>query len=327
MKRPVLAAVALAVAAAPATASAATLQVAAPGGVPTIAYTASPGEVNALEMHGTVDGGLDLRMPFFEFSAPLAVGAGCTGANPALCGAVDRPFPVAVSLGDRDDVASTNSFTGNLTMSAGSGDDDVLAGGIDATADGGPGNDTAIVAANSTASATGGPGRDRLAATLGAAAASLDGGTGNDLLVPDGFATNRADGGSGADALVNFGGMQATLSGGSGSDVLIAPPSRHNVTLDGGNGNDIAYGRAGGVTATMGSGWDQVDVRGGSDTAPDTVSCGSGLDVVWADPGDAVAGDCEFALLRATPPPHRRVAAARAAAQALLAHRPDPSAV
>src|SRR4051794_19206033 len=224
MKRPVLAAVALLAAAAPATASAATIEVASPSGTPTIVYTASPGETNALEMHGTVNGVLDFRMPFFEFSAPLTVGAGCTAGTPVLCGAADRAFPVSVSLGDRDDVASTNSFTADLALSAGSGDDDVLAGGIDATADGGPGDDTVILAANSTSTGTGGSGRDRLAATLGTAAASLDGGTGNDLLVPDGFATNDADGGPGNDALVNFGGMRGTLTGGARGGGPPPPP-------------------------------------------------------------------------------------------------------
>jgi Ca2+-binding RTX toxin-like protein len=326
MKRPIFAAVALAVAAAPAAASAATIEVASPNGTPTIVYTAAPGETNALEMHGTVNGGLDFRMPFFEFAAPLTAGPGCAAAHPVLCGAVDHAFPVSITLGDRDDVASTNSFTEDLALSAGSGDDDVLAGGVDAAADGGSGDDTIVLAANSTTTGTGGSGRDRLAAGLGAVAATLDGGTGRDLLVPDAFARNDATGGSGNDALVNFNGMQTTLSGESGSDVLVAPPARHNVTLDGGTGNDLAYGRAGGMTVTMGSGFDAVDVRGGSATTPDTVACGSGLDAVWADAGDAVARDCELVFRNSSAPPLRRVAAARSAAQALLAHRPNPSA-
>src|SRR3954447_12632335 len=84
MKRPVLAAVALAFAAAPSAASAATIQVASPGGTPTIVYTAAAGEVNALEMHGP---DASFKLPFFEFSAPLTVGPGCSGSNPVLCDA------------------------------------------------------------------------------------------------------------------------------------------------------------------------------------------------------------------------------------------------
>jgi Ca2+-binding RTX toxin-like protein len=325
MKRPVLAVIAVAAAAAPATANAATIGVEEPNGTPTIVYSAASGERNALEMHGTVNGGFDFRMPFFEFSAPLAVGAGCTAGTPVLCGAAEGPYPVSVSLGDRADVANTNSFTENLAMSAGSGDDDVLAGGIEVTADGGTGNDTMVLAADSSATGTGGAGRDQIAAGLGAGTVSLDGGAGKDLLVPDAFAQSNATGGSGNDALVAIDGLRVTLDGGSGSDVLVAPATRHTVTLTGGTGNDLFYGHAGAVTVNGGSGFDVIDVRGGVDTDADTVTCGSGLDVVWADSGDTVARDCEIVLHRPALT-LRRITSARSAAQTLLAHRANPSA-
>jgi Ca2+-binding RTX toxin-like protein len=327
MKRPVLAAIALTVVAAPATASAATIQVASSNASPTIVYTAAPGEVNALEMHGTVGGPFDFRMPFFEYSAPLSAGAGCADAQPTVCGAVGHAFPVSVALADGDDVASTNSFTGNLTMSAGSGSDDVLAGGIDATADGGSGDDTILLAANNLATGTGGYGRDRLAAGLGAAAARLDGGSKADLVVSDAFAFGDVHGGYGNDALVGLSGTQLTLSGDGGSDALVAPASSQpRVTLDGGSGDDIAYSHAGGVAVAADSGDDTVDVRGGSTTAPDTVTCGSGHDVVYADAGDDVASGCEKVVFKAAPT-LTRVVEAQAAAHALLAHRPNPRAL
>jgi Ca2+-binding RTX toxin-like protein len=320
MKRPVLAAIALiTVAAAPATASAASLQVASPSGTPTTVYAAAPGEVNALDMHGPDS---NFKLPFFEFSAPLTVGPGCAGTNPTLC----DNNPIDVSLGDMDDVANTNTFGADLTMTAGAGDDDVLAGGLNATADGGSGADTMLLAADFTATGTGGSGRDRLAAGLGAFMVDIDGGDGNDLVVPNGT-RNTANGGSGKDRLVSFEGLATTLSGGPGSDLLVGPLDRLTVTLDGGSGNDLAYGHAGGMTVTAGSGYDVVDVRGGASTTPDTVTCGSGLDIVWADAADTVAGDCEFVLRRSAAPMFRRVATARSDAQALLAHRPDPSAV
>jgi Ca2+-binding RTX toxin-like protein len=323
MKRPVLAAIAVTVAAVPASASAATIEMASPNGSPTIVYTAAPGEVNALEMHGTVGGPFDFRMPFFEYSAPITVGAGCSGGQPVLCGAVDDAFPVSVTLGDGADVASTNSFTDVLSMSAGSGNDDVLAGGIDATADGGDGNDTILLAANNLVTGTGGPGRDRLYGGLGGAAARLDGESGDDLVVSDTFAFGAVQGGYGDDALVGLKGQQLTLSGEGGSDVLVAPTSRQSVTLNGGSGDDVVFGHAGGMTVAAGWGGDRVDVRGGHDTAPDTVSCGGGRDTVWADGDDVVADDCEQ-VFHSAAPTLRRVVAARAAAQALVAHRPHP---
>jgi Ca2+-binding RTX toxin-like protein len=329
MKRPMLAGVAVAAAAAlaPSTASAASIALTVPGGTPTIAYTASPGEVNALEMHGTVNGGDDLRMPFFEYSAPLTVGASCTGLLPTLCGFADQAFPVTVALGDEDDVASTNSFTQNLTMDAGAGSDDVLAGGIDATADGGSGSDSIILAANNVTTGNGGSGRDRIFAGLGAAAAILTGGTGRDLLVPGGFAFNDAKGGNHADTLVSFTGDTVTLDGESGPDLLIAPTGRSGITLNGGSGADIAVSHVGSVVVDAGSGYDYVDVKSGVETAPDTVACGSQLDVVYADSWDSVAKDCEVVIRRGTPPTLSAVTDAIDAAKALELHRPDPAAL
>jgi Ca2+-binding RTX toxin-like protein len=328
MKRPTFVAVAIAAAAvaAPATASAASIAVTPLDGTPTIAYTASPGEVNALRMQGTVGGGLDLRMPFFEYSAPLTAGPGCTGTAPVLCGATDKAFPVNVSLGDLNDVASTNSFTGVLTMDAGSGDDDVLAGGFSATANGGYGSDTMILAANDLTTGDGGYGRDKIHGGLGAAAAILTGGGGRDLLVPGGFQFNDAKGGSGSDTLVSFTGDQVTLSGGSGYDTLVAPGGR-KVTLDGGADGDVIQSHsAGSVVVNAGSGADYVEVRGGSETTPDTVDCGTGLDVAWVDAEDTVTG-CELVIRHGTPPTLSKVTAAEDAARALMAHRPNPEAV
>jgi Ca2+-binding RTX toxin-like protein len=322
MKRPVLAAVALAFAAGPAIASAATIEMRpAPTGSSVIAYDAAPGEVNALSMSGTISPG-DFRMGIFEFSAPLIARPGCAAGTPVVCGEVDRAFPVIVTLNDESDVANVNSFTSTVNMDAGSGDDDVLAGGIDASADGGPGNDTIRLAANNLTTGQGGTGRDRIAAGLGAAAARLDGGSGNDLLVPGGFLFNEADGGHGADRLVSFTGRDVTLNGQAGSDVLVAAGGS-GIVLNGGSGSDVIASELGGVTVSAGSGWDLIDVRGPAETSADTVSCGPGVDVVWANRADDVARDCEIEL--GFNPSLGKVAAAIEDAHDLLAHIPDPS--
>jgi Ca2+-binding RTX toxin-like protein len=325
MKRPILAALALAAAAAaPATASAATIGSATPGGSEVIAYQAKPGEVNALKMFGTVGGGADLRMAFFEYRARLTAGPGCESGFPVICGAFDAAFPVDVSLGDRSDVANVNSFTGNVTMDAGSGADDVLAGGFDATADGGPGNDTIRLAANSATRGNGGSGRDRITGGLGAVAAILDGGSGDDLVVPDASQFDDAKGGSGDDQLVSLRGRQVRLAGEHGDDLLVASGAGGAVTLDGGDDKDLIFSRIGNVTVNAGPGFDVVDVLGGAATAPDTVSCGSGWDIAWVDEADVVASDCELKL-HSDAPEIRRVASAEAAARALLDHQPDPT--
>jgi Ca2+-binding RTX toxin-like protein len=293
-----------------------------PTGSSVIAYEAAPGEVNALSMSGTVGPG-DFRMAFSEFSAPSFAGAGCVAPTPVVCGEVDRAFPVIVALNDQDDVARVNSFTQTLTLDAGSGNDDVLAGGIDASADGGSGSDTIHLAANNLATGHGGTGRDRIAAGLGAAAARLDGGLSSDLLVPGGFLFNEAVGGSGDDRLVSFTGSEVILSGDSGSDMLVAL-GRGSVQLNGGSSTDIVSAELGGVTVSAGSDHDLIYVRGAAGTAADTVSCGTGFDAVWANRGDNVADDCELELSFNSSLP--RVARAISDAQDLLAHRPDPAA-
>ena len=320
-----LAAVALAVAAAPATASAASIEVAALNGSDTVVYAAATGEANALEMHGTADGNNDLRLPFFEFSAPLTVGPGCTGTLPTLCGFPGRGVPVDVSLGDLGDVANVNSQVGTVHMSAGSGNDDVLAGGVDATATGDGGNDSIRIVANNVATGDGGSGNDRIAAGSGAAEATIGGGIGNDLVVPGGSLFNVGTGGSGNDRLVSFTGFTVRLDGQGGSDVVIAPTGGGSITLAGGSGGDVIVSHVGGVTAEGGSGIDWIDVRGGGDTAPDDVRCGTGLDLVFSDDADSVAGDCELRLDRRAPT-LPNVTAAERAARELNAHTPDPSA-
>jgi Ca2+-binding RTX toxin-like protein len=323
MKRPMLAAVALAVAVAPSAASAASIEMRpTPTGSAVIAYDAAPGEVNALSMSGTIGPG-DFRMGFFEFSAPLTAGTGCVAGTPVVCGAIDQAFPVIVTLGDLKDVANVNSFTSNVTLDAGSGSDDVLAGGIDASADGGDGNDTIRVAANNIADGVGGAGHDRIAAGLGAAAARLDGGPGDDLLVPGGFLFNRAEGGLGSDRLVALSGRDFVLSGQSGRDILVAAGGS-GITLNGGSSTDLIAGKVGGVTVDAGSGHDIIDVRGPADGAADTVTCGKGWDIVRANGVDDVADDCEVELSfgGGTLP---WVADAIDDAQDLLDHTPDPS--
>lgn len=325
MKRRVLAAVAVAAAVAPASASAARVELASPNGLPEVTYTARSGEVNAPRMVGTVSGS-DLRMPFQEFSAPLFAGDGCTPGRPVLCGAVDATFPLDVSLGDEDDVAFINSFVSDVTLDAGPDSDDVLAGGFSARADGDTGNDTVYVAASNGATGNGGPGRDRVAGGLGAVAALLTGGQHGDLVVPDGTLFDRAEGNSGNDRLVSFTGRDVVLSGGSGSDVLVTPEGRPGakIVLDGGTSSDIIVSHLGGTTVDGGSGPDVIDVRGGDETTADTVACGIGYDIVWADDADTVADDCDL-VIRHAAPTQRKAQAAETAARALLAHRPDPA--
>ncbi|QIN84219.1 hypothetical protein GBA63_17335 [Rubrobacter tropicus] len=70
------------------------------------------------------------------------------------------------------------------------------------------------------------------------------------------------------------------LFGGGGNDRLIAN-----------RGDDDVYAGVGADTVNAGRGDDYIEVQG--DDRRDVVRCGSGRDVVKANPQDALAGDCE----------------------------------
>jgi Ca2+-binding RTX toxin-like protein len=141
--------------------------------------------------------------------------------------------------------------------------------------------------------------------------------------VPDGAFFNVAEGGIDDDELVNFTGGNVTLSGQSDDDVLVVQGGSGG-TLNGGSGSDIVSAKLGGVTVCAGSGSDVVDVRSASGTDADTVTCGTGFDVVFANGADSVARDCEIEL-NFNPPAFSPVTDAVEDAQELLAHTPDPS--
>jgi Ca2+-binding RTX toxin-like protein len=89
------------------------------------------------------------------------------------------------------------------------------------------------------------------------------------------------------------------MTGGVGDDVLVidgqfhsyVPPVGYTVTGD--DGDDTLVGGPQDDTIDGGAGRDFVDVRGGG---ADTVTCGSGNDVVRFDAADTIAGDCETQL-------------------------------
>src|SRR6185295_726560 len=96
--------------------------------------------------------------------------------------------------------------------------------------------------------------------------------------------------------------------------------------LDSGRGPDLVIAASGAHTVSAGPGADRIDTLDSSNAAPDSVSCGPGFDVVWADPDDSVAADCERRHSSPTPQFPRAIRA-EADARALLVHYPDPSAV
>ncbi len=125
----------------------------------------------------------------------------------------------------------------------------------------------------------------------------------------------RITGGGGNDELIGSGGADS-IDGGSGDDFIDA--GFGDDTIVPGPGRDIVYadrqgGDCGPVWCTLPYGNDTVDLRDGE---PDSVDCGAGQDVVYADPVDTVAPNCETVIVagpaRAGPAaPPRRPAASR----------------
>ena len=105
----------------------------------------------------------------------------------------------------------------------------------------------------------------------------------------------RISGGGGDDELVGSGGAD-TIDGGAGNDFIDA--GFGDDTITGGPGRDTIYadrrgGDCGPLWCTEPYGNDTVDVRDGE---ADSVDCGFGHDVVYADAIDTIAPNCETVI-------------------------------
>ena len=98
---------------------------------------------------------------------------------------------------------------------------------------------------------------------------------------------DQVHGGAGADTIAGRGGNDA-LYGNAGNDLITGDRGRDRIL--GGAGDDRIFGNYDPDTIDGGSGNDRISViHGGADA----VVCGPGNDVVFADPRDRIARDCE----------------------------------
>lgn len=267
----------------------------------TVTYTAAAHEVNSPALLSSFP-----TMTFSDATAPLTAGTGCVAGPPVSCSG----FDLVLNLGDKNDDTNVDNGIGNTTIDGGTGADTLKGGSTAGVAiTGGDGNDALTVNANSTGTGHGGIGADTLLGT--SANNQLFGDDGADLLTNRGgrFSAGTLDGGSGNDRIVGSG--IASLVGGAGFDILVAQSAGESI--DGGAATDNITSLAGGSTITAGGSNDQIDAADGTGT-PDTVSCGSGTDTVWADAGDSIAPDCENVIFGTTTLPGTTQAIADAAA-------------
>ncbi|WCB95472.1 hypothetical protein DSM104299_04219 [Baekduia alba] len=228
-----------------------------------------------------------------DTASPLRAGTGCRVGPPVACPGLD----VDVALGPGDDRSSVLGFFSQLVR-GGEGNDMILAGGQTTVVYGGPGDDSLRLSANGSGSGYGNDGNDSLYGR--GSAITLAGGDGDDLAVAEGETESVVSGNDGFDTVTAYVGRhsgRATLTGGDGYDLIAvlddgtAHPGDSVSTLEGGPGDDTMLGGPGRDGVAGGAGNDAIDVSG--DGAADTVECGGGYDIVWHDPEDTVARNCE----------------------------------
>jgi Ca2+-binding RTX toxin-like protein len=243
---------------------------------------------------------------FTDAAQPLKAGAGCLAGVPVWCQARNQD----VRLGAGDDRFRGFSGGGDSTVTGGEGNDDISANGIRSIVSGGGGADTISVGSNGYSYANGNAGDDRIRSIAGGIEASLSGGPGDDLLYGD-RPSNILDGGDGDDDLIvtrGSGSLNNPVNGGDGADTLLViddtPRYTGPRTLSGGGGADtIVAGPLAFDAVSGGSGDDTIDVSGDerTDPRPDTVDCGAGRDTVYADDTDVIAKNCETRLVGPMP--------------------------
>jgi Ca2+-binding RTX toxin-like protein len=240
--------------------------------------------------------------------------------------------PVRIVAGDGDDAVDEESYRRELTIRGGSGDDDLHSGSYGSKNPliyGGQGDDSLSVNNNGAGYVImhGGPGDDEVL-DRNFAGGQLYGEAGDDTLVFGTYTTltRLVDGGPGRD-VYRFSDAPSDLAGaiapGPGIDTLDGSAQFYteiNIDVrdchgcvervfggDGGHGEHIA-GDIGREVLWGGGGPDDIRGRGGSDVlagqdgydtiyardhAIDRVSCGEGVDTVFADGKDIVRAGCE----------------------------------
>jgi RTX calcium-binding nonapeptide repeat (4 copies) len=286
------------------------------GGQPVYAlsFLGTAAETNDVKVTLEPDGG---HILVSDAGAPLTPGTRCTARDDhaAVCDVSGYPLTGSTFvLGAGSDRFTIGAdIKAGVSVDAGAGDDEV-SGGVGAdTLTGGPGLDKLV----------GGDGNDLFPAGESADSDVIDGGAG----------TNTADYRARKNELrVNLGDSSASqgepgendtltqiknVYGGGGDDSLGGDGSANR--LDGGGGDDAIAGGGGNDSLIGGAGLDQIDAGGGNDyidahdMAPDTISCGPGMDEIgslelegeyldeplWLGPDakDRLAADCESVWL------------------------------
>lgn len=245
----------------------------------------------------TLTGSTVLGFTWADAAQTLKAKGTCVAGAPVVCPIGDAD----VQLGSGDDTLTNSFYSLFVSVEGGSGNDTITANGNGTTVSGGSGQDTIDVKANGAAVAHGDADADALRGGHPSNwGAKLWGDGGSDLVVGNAHG-DELEGGSGNDQIFTAFGESGFAHGGPGADVIVDLGVIGGAfTSHGDSGNDIIIGATTAADAVDGgANADRIDVSGGG--PDDTVACGPGFDVVWADAGDTIAADCE--VVRAGPAP------------------------
>jgi len=254
-------------------------------------FMAAADERNALTVDRTSSGEVQFR----DAVAPIVAGLFCLPIplGQALCDPDGDPRDldgggVSVDLGDRDDRAIVLAIPRSDGKGATPGSIAVLGGPgkdyLENTAsafirfDGGAGDDTLVAGAANAGPLIGGTGADVTASTTLCCATSYEDHDRGVRVTLDGKPNDGAP-----DELDDV--ETPAVIGGPGPDVITGDGAANSLT--GGAGADVLDGGAGGdrIDATLAFATDGAD----------TITCGTGIDDVLAEPNDKIAVDCEEA--------------------------------
>ena len=270
----------------------------------TIFYRAAPTQVNHLVIrdNGTASGFIGFAIS--DTGATIRPGPGCSssGSTSALCNVPINTLPAYdVDLGDQNDTFDVLvNFAQRSVVNGGFGDDTFSGGPGAETFIGGDGVDTVSYASRTV----------NIGGSIGCSTGLFCG--------PDGAQNENDDISSDVEKVI----------GGSGAAGLSSGPKatvRH--ALDGGAGNDLIVGNLGSDVLTGGSGQDTLSGFDGNDSLfandgePDTVGCGTGLDIAQIDLHDTLqdALACESVQRAAVDQgPNVRIGSVRLANRAAL---------
>jgi Ca2+-binding RTX toxin-like protein len=250
-----------------------------------LTYVAAPGEVNDVKLTQGLG-----AIKIHDAGATIAAGTGCQSTGQTAVCSTQGLVRVAVAASDGDDSVKAN-LTLTATLGGESGNDTLIGGAEDDKLDGGTGDDTldpgfgndTVKGGEDTDTVTYAARTERVSVSIDNPVADGQAGENDDVQ----STVENAITGAGNDQLSGPRGQANVLNGGPGRDrvTYIDRTAGVGVSLDGiaNDGEPNEHDNAIAIEDITGTG--HIDLLVGNDE-PNTISAGSGLDLVFGLGGD-----------------------------------------